>query len=97
MRTAVVAGLFVAACGGRSLSPAAARIHEGDESSLEDCTQLQQVTGASSAGDNDTAQREAKREALEKAAKLGATHIKWIVPCCSSVEAVAYKCETPID
>jgi hypothetical protein len=97
MRIAIAVALCLAACGGSSLSPAAAKIREGDESSLTDCQQLEQVTGTSSASDNNTAQREAKHDALEKAAKLGATHIRWIVPCCTSVEAQAYKCETPID
>lgn len=86
--------LWLPACGGKSLSSGAARIKEGDESDLTDCAFLQKVQGTASDGDSN-AQATAKNAAKEEAAKLGATHIKWIIPCCTSVEAEAYRCDVP--
>jgi hypothetical protein len=81
-------------CGSQSLSPAAARIHEGTELELTDCAVLQRVNGSAPA-DDANAETTAKNAAREAAAKLGATHIRWIVPCCTYVEANAYRCDAP--
>lgn len=80
------------ACG--SKTPSAARIHEAEESDLTDCTFLQKVEGSASESDKNAAMH-AKNEAKENAAKLGATHVRWIVSCCTSVEAEAYRCDVP--
>jgi hypothetical protein len=81
--------LFVVACGSKTPSPGAARILEADDATLADCTALENVEGTAS---NNAA---AKQAAKEKAAALGATHIKWIVPCCTTVEARAFRCDVP--
>ena len=83
--------LFLIACGAKGPSPAAARILEADDATMGDCTPLERVeaTGAN--------MESAQAAAKEKAAKLGATHVKWIVPCCTSVEAQPYKCDVPSD
>ncbi|NVB79587.1 MAG: hypothetical protein HOV81_14415 [Kofleriaceae bacterium] len=86
--------LYAVGCGSKTPSPAAARIHEAEESDLTDCTFLQKVQGSASESDKN-AEMHAKNEARENAAKLGATHIRWIVPCCTSVEAEAYRCDVP--
>ena len=83
--------VLVAACGSKGPSPAAARILEADDATMGDCTALGKVEGAG--GNMESAQANAK----EHAASLGATHIKWIVPCCSTVEAQAYRCDVPGD
>jgi len=89
-----IVALCVIACGSKSLSPAAARIREGNESDLTDCALLQRVKGTASDSDSN-AETTAKNKAREEAAALGATHIKWIIPCCTSVEAEAYRCDVP--
>jgi hypothetical protein len=81
--------VFVVACGSKGPSPAAARILEADDATMGDCTALGKVDGA---GGNVEA---AKANAKEHAAALGATHIKFIVPCCTTVEAQAYRCDVP--
>ena len=84
----------IVACGSKGLSPAAAHLREGSDAELTDCAFLQKVNG--SASDTDpSAQTHAKNQAREEAAKLGATHLKWIVPCCTYVEAEAYRCDLP--
>jgi hypothetical protein len=55
---------------------------------------LQKVQGTASDGDSNAAAH-AKDAAREQAASVGATHIKWIIPCCTSVEAAAYRCDVP--
>jgi hypothetical protein len=92
----VIVGVCVIACGSKSMSPAAARIKEGSDTELTDCAFLQRVSGTASDSDSN-AERTAKNAAREEAAKLGATHLKWIVPCCTSVEAEAYRCDLPDD
>ena len=84
------------ACGGSSLSTRAAALHEGTDADLQDCSFLGKVEGTASDGDS-KAEVHAKNAAREKAATLGATHIKWIIPCCTSVEAEAYRCDVPGD
>lgn len=84
----------VVACGSRSISPAAARIVEAEDSDLADCAFLERVKGSASDSDSNPG-AVAKNAARERAAALGATHIKWIVPCCTSVEADAYRCDLP--
>lgn len=83
--------VFVVGCGAKGPSPAAARILEADDATMGDCTPLGKVNGA---GGNVDA---AKADAREHAAKLGATHIKFIVPCCTTVEAETYRCDVPGD
>lgn len=95
LRSWIVA-LCLVACGSSGLSPAAARLREGEESDLTDCQQLERVTGTASSDDSN-AQEHAKNQARERAAALGATHIRWIIPCCTSVEAQPYKCDVPED
>jgi hypothetical protein len=88
----VMVTFLLAACGGSgSLSAGAAKLKEGDDANLGDCAFLQKVSGA---GSDETSSKNAARE---KAATLGATHLKWIIPCCTTVEAEAYRCETPLD
>lgn len=82
-------------CGGSSLSSKAAALHEGD-ADFKDCTFLGKVEGTASDSDK-SAEAHAKNMARENAVKLGATHIKWIIPCCTSVEAEAYRCDLPSD
>jgi hypothetical protein len=89
-----IVGLFVLGCGSQSLSPGAARLREGNESDLTDCAFLQKVQGKADEGDSDAAST-AKNAARERAAALGATHLRWIVPCCTYVEAEAYRCDLP--
>jgi hypothetical protein len=82
------------ACGSKGPSPAAANLREASDSDLTDCAFLQKVQGAASDGDP-KAEAHAKAKAREAAAAAGATHIKWIIPCCTSVEAEAYRCDVP--
>ena len=85
---------LLGACGSKGPSPGAARLREASDSDLTDCSFLQKVQGTAS--DNDPkAEAHAKADAREKAAAAGATHIKWIIPCCTSVEAEAYRCDVP--
>ena len=92
-RLATIVAWCAIACGGKT--PGAAHIREGSDLELTDCTLLQKVSGTSSDSDNDAAATHAKNQAMEKAAALGATHIKWIVPCCTYVEGNAYRCDNP--
>ena len=85
---------FVLACGSSTRGPSSVRIHVGDESELTDCTYLQKVQGTASDSDSD-AELHAKRNARAQAAAIGATDIRWIVPCCTYVEADAYRCDVP--
>ncbi|HSD88941.1 MAG TPA: hypothetical protein VLB44_15545 [Kofleriaceae bacterium] len=89
-----IVALCATACGSKTVSPSAARIREASESDLTDCTFLQKVQGTASDGDP-AAATHAKNAAKEQAAAIGATHIKWIIPCCTSVEAEAYRCDAP--
>lgn len=83
---------YAIACGGSTRGPA--NVIDGAEADLTDCSFLQKVKG--SAGDSDrNAAAVARRKAKAEAASIGATHIKWIVPCCTYVEADAYQCDTP--
>ncbi len=84
----------VTACGSNKGSPAAARVLEASESDITDCAVLRRVSGSASANDSNPEQT-AKNAAKAEAAKLGATHVRWIVPCCTYVEAEAYRCDAP--
>ena len=86
--------LFAIGCGSGKLSPKAARLIEGNDVNVTDCALVQRVTGTASTSDSE-AETHAKNAAREKAAALGATHLRWIVPCCTSVEADAYRCDLP--
>jgi len=88
MRTLLIA-VVLCACGSSKLSPGAAKIREGSELELTDCEALQKVNA------NGSDERSSKNAAKEKAAALGATHILWIVPCCTYVEGNAYRCDAP--
>ena len=90
----VIIAMCAIACGSKSLSAKAANIREGADADLTDCTYLQKVQGTASENDSNAATH-AKNQAKEAAAAIGATHIKWIVPCCTSVEADAYRCDLP--
>lgn len=84
--------VVVLGCGSKTT---ASRVVDADDTAnLADCKILQRVRGTSSGDGNEAADR-AKAEARGKAAKLGATHIRWIVPCCTSVEGDAYRCDLP--
>jgi hypothetical protein len=85
---------FVLACGSRAPSPSSVRVHLGDETELTDCTFLQKVEGTASDSDS-RAEQHAKHNARAQAAAIGATDIRWIVPCCTYVEADAYRCDAP--
>jgi hypothetical protein len=74
--------LFLAMSGCASLSPAAAKIKEAGKDSVSECKYLGEVTGTSRVGTESaalyhTGKDNAKKEALEKAAQLGGTHIVW--------------------
>jgi hypothetical protein len=88
-----IVGLCALACGANA--PPAARIREGRELELTDCTLLQRVSGSADDPGNDAAMTHAKQQAMAEAAALGATHVKWIVPCCTYVEGNAYRCDAP--
>jgi len=88
-----IVGLAIA-CGSKGLSPGAARLREGSDADLTDCAFLQKVQGTASESDSNAATH-AKNAAREQAASIGATHIKWIIPCCTSVEGEAYRCDLP--
>jgi len=90
----VITIVCATACGGNKLSAKADRIREGSDLELTDCAFLQKVNGSASDTDSQAATH-AKKAARERAAALGATHIKWIVPCCTYVEAEAYRCDAP--
>ena len=65
-----------------TLSPAAAKIKEAGKETVSECKYLGEVTGTSKVGSETaalyrTGKDKAKSEALEKAAKLGGTHIVW--------------------
>ena len=79
-----------AACGSGT---ATSHVVDGEASMLTDCQPLERVTGTSDGGPD--AETRAKNDARKKAAKLGATHIRWIVPCCTTVEGDAYRCDLP--
>ena len=87
----VLASLAIA-CGGNSRR--SANVIDSAEAELTDCSFLQKVQGTASDTDRN-AERVAKRKAKAEAASIGATHIMWIVPCCTYVEADAYRCDTP--
>lgn len=93
--TSLIVVLSVA-CGGKGPSPAAARIREASDADLTDCSFVQKVQGTASDSDSNAAAT-AKAKAREEAAAVGATHIKWIIPCCTSVEADAYRCDVPAE
>ena len=82
------------ACGSKAPSPETVRIHGDNESELNDCTFLQKVKGTASDSDS-RAEIHAKHNARAQAAAIGATDIRWIVPCCTYVEAEAYRCDAP--
>ena len=86
--------LCAVACGSNMPSSSSVRIHVGDESELTDCTFLQKVEGTASDSDS-RAEIHAKQSARAQAAAIGATDIRWIVPCCTYVEADAYRCDVP--
>src|SRR5512140_2779186 len=81
-------------CGAKGPSPAAARIGDGNDVELADCTDLGKVEGTASEDDKNR-EAHAKDAAREQAAAMGATTIKWLVPCCTSVEGEAYRCDVP--
>ena len=83
---------YVIACGGTSRSRS--KVIDSAEADLSDCSFLQKVKGTASDDDSNAA-GVARRKAKAEAASIGATHIKWIVPCCTYVEADAYQCDTP--
>jgi hypothetical protein len=93
-RLLLLLSLGAIACGSGGLSSKAARLREGTDTELTDCSFLQKVSGSASDSDS-KAQTTAKNAARESAASIGATHIKWIVPCCTYVEAEAYRCDAP--
>jgi len=80
------------ACGGTTRGPST--IVDSADEDLTDCSFLQKVQGTASDSDSNAA-GVARRKAKAEAAAIGATHIKWIVPCCTYVEADAYQCDTP--
>jgi hypothetical protein len=62
-----------------SLSPGAAKIQEVEKTSVSTCKYLGEVIGTSKAGNvvYQVGKDRARYDALEKAAKLGGTHIVW--------------------
>ncbi|MEJ7599932.1 MAG: hypothetical protein WKG01_18645 [Kofleriaceae bacterium] len=88
----ILVGLSAAACGAKR--PEASRIVDGSDLELADCAVLEKVSGTASTSDPD-AETHAKAAARRRAAELGATHVKWMVPCCTYVEGTAYRCDAP--
>lgn len=82
----------VIACGGTTRGPAT--VIDSADTDLTDCSFLQKVKGTASDSDGDAAEV-ARRKAKAEAAAIGATHVQWIVPCCTYVEANAYQCDVP--
>jgi hypothetical protein len=74
-------------CG--SKSKGADTIREGTELELQDCVAVGRVNA------NGSDEFDSKNGAKKKAAALGATHILWVVPCCTYVEGNAYRCDAP--
>jgi hypothetical protein len=87
----VILIVVLAACGSKT---SASRVLDGDESNLADCQFVQKVKGSATGTDADVATR-AKDDARRKAAAAGATHIRWLVPCCTEVEGDAFRCDLP--
>jgi hypothetical protein len=74
--------LLLVMSGCASLSPSAAKIKEAGKDTVSGCKYLGEVTGTSKVGSESavmfhTGKDNAKKDALEKAAKLGGTHIVW--------------------
>ncbi len=80
--TGLLIVLLLGMSGCASLSPGAAKIREADKASVSGCKHLGEVTGTSAVGTESavlyhTGKDNAKKDALEKAAKLGGTHVVW--------------------
>jgi hypothetical protein len=74
--------LLLVMSGCASLSPAAGKIKEAGKDAVSGCKYLGEVTGTSKVGSESavlyqTGKDNAKKDALEKAAQLGGTHIVW--------------------
>jgi len=74
--------LFLVMSGCASLSPSAAKIKETGKENVSGRNYLGEVTGTSKVGSESavlyhTGKDNAKKDALEKAAQLGGTHIVW--------------------
>src|SRR5512139_4105623 len=74
--------LLLVVSGCASISPAASKIKESGKDSVSGCKYLGEVTGTSKVGSESavlyhTGKDNAKKDALEKAAQLGGTHIVW--------------------
>lgn len=79
-------------------SAMAAKVLQADERMVSNCKYLGDVTGTSGWGNlaASTGINNAKNEALEQAARLGATHVVWTQVFggyCSFVNGRAYRCE----
>jgi hypothetical protein len=73
---------MLAISGCASISPAAAKIRESGKDAVSGCKYLGEVTGTSAVGTESavlyhTGKDNAKKDALEKAAQLGGTHVVW--------------------
>jgi hypothetical protein len=80
--TRFFAVLLLVMSGCASLSPAAGKIKEAGKDTVSGCKYLGEVTGTSKVGSESavlyhTGKDNAKKDALEKAAQLGGTHIVW--------------------
>ena len=80
--TSILFVFLLTISGCASLSPAGARIQEAGKETVSGCKYLGEVTGTSKVGSESavlyhTGKDNAKKDALEKAAKLGGTHIVW--------------------
>ncbi len=75
----IILGLFTFVSCATTLSSTAIKIKEADIKTVENCKYLGEVHGSSGWGNlgASVAMQNAKNEALEKAAKLGATHVIW--------------------
>lgn len=81
-------------------SPAATRIQEADSNMVAGCTYLGEVSGTSGWGGlaASTGIENAKNQALDQAAKKGATHVVWnnlAGGWSPSVSGKAYRCPEP--
>lgn len=82
MKTTILALIFLFLCSGcaTTMSPAAHQIRPADDQMTTGCLFLGEVQGSSGWGNLAASQgmQNARNEAQEQAAKLGATHIAWM-------------------
>jgi hypothetical protein len=94
MKAPILIALTLLAC---ATANAGSPVKEADEAAVAKCTFLQDVQGRTAFGERlkEQAVKNAKEEALAKAAKLGATDIVWgkvSSTDITTIDAKAYRC-----